>query len=97
FKCDWSSDVCSSDLALPRTGLSGLPAPSLTMSCSGGSFLPIVQAHLHRMPEDAIVVIERAALDGLGGLRIRGKHCDRCRVAAVRSEARRVGKQRGAG
>src|SRR5260370_31065534 len=77
FKCDWSSDVCSSDLGSPHGGWR-----SDRLSAELIDELPVL----------AVAATQLAGLTVISGAReLRVKESDR--IAAMRSEERRVGKE----
>src|SRR5205085_8725990 len=89
FDCDWSSDVCSSDLPLAKVGVIGdaplgvaLPATRAGIMVGEASPLRLHQRRLLDEDALALITLARAAEANDDGAQ-----------AASRSEERRVGKE----
>src|SRR5207237_5349943 len=97
FKCDWSSDVCSSDLAFDLGGLAGLDDAELRCLLDGhpdrrnsdtGAGFDVAVEHLPRVHAIDVVGSED---EDVGRLFVVDD------VEVLRSEERRGGKARGGG
>src|SRR3546814_11069463 len=92
---DWSSDVCSSDLALVREGRGGgRKAPLEYKSMDGvGRDPDIVAVERHLSELLGIGVAIQYAGEGKGALTLKFASLDQLDMICQRSEERRVGKE----
>src|SRR5690606_39523096 len=91
FSRDWSSDVCSSDLAALGSGIGNMIiAISITW---WPAYARLIRGEVMVKKEEQFVTAARAL--GAGSARILGRHILPNIVSPVRSEERRVGKEGG--
>src|SRR5205085_9296478 len=87
FDCDWSSDVCSSDLTSTLTQLSQAPPPGLADS----SIKDVWKWALEHWNPQALAGKTEVRLSARGDSKAESKR-ENCGVQEGRSEERRVGK-----